>query len=135
MTGQQKEDTDVCSDYSDSPYICEVCGKHLTASNCIIEPGISAPYHLLCPSCSSSIGSCRVCRYANICAFQTDSSIKEPPIILQTIQQGNTRIQTQVKNPARIKLTCEKCKCYHGNECFKEAEIRCGSFENCITGW
>lgn len=135
LTGKPIENTEVCSHYTESPYICEICGKHLLLNDCIIEVGISAPYHTLCTSCSEAIGGCRACKYADICSFRTDSSIQEPPLIVQTIQQGNTRVQTQIKNPARIKLTCEKCDCYHGEECCKETINRCDKFQNCITGW
>ena len=135
INGKQIDPTGICDKYTESPYHCELCGQHLTASNCVIELGISAPYHLLCHSCSEAMGGCRACKHENICTFRSDTSIREPQIVNQTIQQGNTRIQTQVKNPARIKLTCEKCKCYHGEECCKEEIARCGSFENGITGW
>ena len=44
-------------------------------------------------------------------------------------------MQTQVKNPARIKLTCEKCTCYKDGNCLKEENKCCDNFNNAIKGW
>lgn len=124
-----------CPHYTESAYICELCGKHLFKEAVNYTYGTQQSHHLICLTCYSSLFTCQTCLNANICSFRTDSSIQEPPLVVQTIQQGNTRVQAQIKNPARIKLTCEKCDCYHGEECCKETINRCDKFQNCITGW
>ena len=122
-----------CVKFTDSPYVCELCGTHVILGT--IFDGMEYPYHLLCNDCASKIGTCTTCTLAQICTFRTDNSVKEPPVIPQTIRQGNTIIQTQIKNPARIKLTCEKCPCYMSGECLKEEGIGCENHQLNIEGW
>ena len=130
LTHQTTEDNLSCAHYTDSPYVCQLCGNHILQGNItIIEK------HLLCNDCASNIGTCITCELTQICTFRTDNTIKEPPVIPQTIRQGNTVMQTQIKNPARVKLTCEKCSCYINGECLKEAGIGCEKHKLNIEGW
>ena len=135
LSHQPVEENDICGYYTENPIHCEICGDHLISQQVIITAGDSTPYHILCANCYEYLGACQTCTLGNICSFRQDSSIKEPPVILQTIREGNTVIQTQIKNPARIKLTCEKCSCYREGNCCKEEISRCESYHNNITGW
>lgn len=68
---------------------------------------------VICPSCGNSLGYCPTCELAQICPFETSSS-PVPKVILKQIKQGNMVMQTQIKNPERIKVTCEsECKCWN----------------------
>ena len=134
LNHQTTEDNLSCAYYTDSPYICQLCGNHILQNNITIFEG-NESFHLLCNNCASKITICDTCKQAQICSFRTDSTIKEQPIIPQTIRQGNTITQTQMKNPARIKLTCEKCTCYIYGECLKEAGIGCEKHKLNIEGW
>lgn len=135
LSHQPIEENNICSNYTESPVYCEICGNHLISSQAIITAGNFIPYHILCVKCYKYIGACQTCTLGDICSFQQDSSIKEPLTIPQTIRQGNATIQTQVKNPARIKLTCAKCSCYREGNCCKEEISRCANYHNNITGW
>ena len=120
-----REENQFCSNYTDSPYICELCGNHLISSQVLYEQGKQTPWHMICGNCFTAITTCKVCSYNNYCAFAQDASIKETPYTMQTIRQGNSIIQMQAKNPKRIELTCKKCKCFHNDSCLREEDSQC----------
>lgn len=82
-----------------------------------------------CDNCMKYSGLCPTCTFGQFCAFEQDASVKEPPYITQTFRQGNTVIQQQTKNPARIEATCKKCKCFDAeyNSCLRDF--------NCCGNW
>lgn len=124
-----------CPEYTESPYTCEMCGNHIPTTKVMYEAGIKTPWHLLCTECSQKLSSCVACKHSQICSFQQDTSIKEQPYIAKTMQHGVAIMQTQVKNPQRIQLTCTKCPCYINEACLKEENSRCEKFQNYVTGW
>ena len=81
-----------------------------------------------CLRCKDLFGTCAMCVNAEICPFQT-SDIDIPPIVMQTIRQGPVTMQQQIKNPDRIRETCQKlCPCFHEEfACLKENGT-CGNY-------
>ena len=73
------------------------------------------------------------CKEAHICDFETNSS-SLPKQVQQTSRQGNMVMQTVVKNPERIRITCEKgCKCWSDEfGCLKQNGI-CSNYEEVIS--
>lgn len=106
---------DYCSKHRSTIEKCSICGAPLIA-DVIVDDG-----HLICPSCFESLRTCKICRFGNTCEFETNPS-SLPKIISKQIRQGNMTAVTQVMNPERVRITCEKgCKCYSKeNGCLKQ---------------
>ena len=116
-------DRDYCSKHSANALFCEYCNKPLVTKLHIIPT--KTVNHVLCPECSSITGTCQFCLDGNKCDFETNPS-NIPKMINQQIRQGNMIMTTQVRNPARIDITCKAgCKCY------KEEIGCCKEFNNC----
>ena len=89
---------------------CETCGRP-TEHQFLCPDGDS--WHILCGNCVSQLNTCTFCKKVNICAFETDPS-PVPKMVQQQIRQGPMISVTTVKNPERVKITCEKgCNCFN----------------------
>ena len=97
----------------ESTHTCDCCGRAIIG---VLTFDSGA---LLCEECSNSFHTCKTCRAATNCAFETDPS-PIPPVIVETKRQGNMVVQQQVRNPERIAITCAKgCKCFIDGECVR----------------
>lgn len=123
-----------CAEYTESPYICEICGNHIATTNVVWEKG-DISYHTICAKCSSAIGTCNICKTFTTCVFETDNTIPEPPYIMHQMRQGQTIIQQQVKNPARIQRTCINCCCYKSGECQRQDGNSCEKYSCAVENW
>ena len=125
-----------CACYTESPYICEYCGRHLVSEQVIYTYGIQSSFHLLCPDCIERINTCNTCEKASQCRFENDHTIPEPAYVMKTIQQGPMIQQIQIKNPKRINLTCKvNCPCFHNDECIRDARGYCDNYECAVKNW
>lgn len=115
LTGLEVGPEDYCSKHRRSLVTCSICGQ------IILTGGILNDNHLICNNCFSNLNSCNVCRFNNICTFETDPS-PLPKAIQKEIRRGNMQAVTQVMNPERVQITCEKgCKCFSKeNGCLKQ---------------
>lgn len=106
---------DYCSFHKNSFQTCSICGS------IVISDGILDEGHLICPNCYSHLNSCKVCRNSLQCAFEEDPSPIQK-VIQQQIRQGNGIFVTTVRNPERVRITCEKgCKCFDSkNGCLRQ---------------
>lgn len=115
------KNTDFCSKHSSYTFICDCCGNEyspiLMRSNYFIDNGVEA---ILCEQCAEQLGSCATCKHITNCTFETDPSPLQK-IIQKTMRQGNMQIMTQVMNPERMKITCQK-----GCPCFDQESQACG---------
>lgn len=115
--GQPVKDTDFCSRHADSLWTCDCCGGQFWEEPHIVLGGRFADKSVsidacLCPQCSKQFSKCPSCAQANVCSFETDPS-QLPKYVPQQIRQGNMISVTQVMNPERIRVTCEKgCPCF-----------------------
>ena len=104
------KETDGCpGGRTELPKICSLCGQY------IIDPGsldADKPEVILCDNCFNLRHKCPSCVEVTDCVFETDPS-SIPKVVEQRIQQGPMLQIMQVKNPARIEVTCKtKCKCW-----------------------
>ena len=117
-----------CAHYVEHLEECGICGKKLPKGE-VIDATNPADVFYICPSCEQLLGTCNTCEKARKCSFNSDPSTL-PKIIPQTIRQGNTVMQTQVRNPERVKITCAKnCACYHAEMgCLREESQCCDKY-------
>lgn len=112
-------DQDFCSRHTKSLIQCEICGAPMLEP--FIDLSIEGEYHVICGNCASSRSSCSFCKKNTLCSFENDPS-PLPKVITKTMQQGNSYIQTQIRNPERVRETCEKnCFCFDAeNGCLRQ---------------
>lgn len=106
---------DTCPFYSNVPKICSIC--HRTFADLFIDSKDNA---YLCAECLKMISSCELCINGGTCSFESDPSplLK---VVMRNVRQGNMTIQTQVRNPERVKITCANgCPCYQNSECMRQ---------------
>ena len=126
----------LCHNYTESPFICEVCGKHLIAESVNYTTGIESPFHIVCINCLHQMYTCGTCIEAQTCKFENDQTIPEPAYVMQTIQQGPVISQMQVKNPKRINLTCKvNCPCFVDGDCIRAAGGYCDKYKCAVKNW
>ena len=128
--------TALCSNYTESPYICEICGKHLISSEVIWTYGNEISHHMICGNCINLINTCGSCKQAQDCRFEQDHTISEPAYVIEQIRQGPAIMQQQIKNPKRINLTCATgCPCYINGECVKSDGNSCEKYVCIVKNW
>ena len=97
--------------------ICGVCGHAVPWANTVYDEG-----RILCPACVARMGTCTLCEEAKHCAFNEDTDCTLPKMVIRTLHQGNHTIQTQTRNPERIKAICSSCVCWNQEEEFCNRE-------------
>lgn len=133
LTHEPAKDTALCIYYTESPYICEKCGRHLTQETVNYTYGTKP--HIICGECYQHLFTCVSCKCGHTCKFEQDSTVPEPTYVMQQIRQGPSIIQTQVKNPKRINLTCRvNCPCFVNEVCLKEIGS-CDKYECSVPNW
>lgn len=125
VRNQTREDpTNCCSHWVDEVPICSVCGRPFVPPKMYLFT--EDAYILLCPSCFNGRNKCQTCAHGGYCDFK-ENPIGIPPMIQQTVRQGNAVMTTQVPNPERIKATCmANCKCF----CEEGCNRQCGTCRN-----
>lgn len=125
LTNRPKDpDKDYCSDHQAILKTCDNCGNITLES--ILTPDLTE-WRTLCSQCASKLSTCAFCRNGDKCDFETNPSTL-PKIVQKRIQQGPMVSLTTVKNPDRIKETCEKnCDCFdkETQTCMKEINYYC----------
>ena len=118
----KRANDEYCSDHRNSLVTCSICG------NVILSDGIINDGHLICRNCFSNSETCKICRFCDVCEFETNPS-PLPKAVQKQIRQGNMTAVTQVMNPERIHITCEKgCKCYDAQKgCLKQKNGSCSN--------
>ena len=101
-----------CPKFSATTVTCEVCGGLTVPRAASIDMTNPDSPHTICANCEQHIGHCPTCQCANQCSFETDPS-PLPKTVQQQIRQGNMISVTTVRNPERIRVTCQKgCQCF-----------------------
>lgn len=126
------DDESGCPYFTVEPEFCAICGQ-LILTNAVIDNEHGEP-HIMCHSCASA-DPCVTCRQRPQCAFQSDTTCREPQVITVQMRQGPAIIQTQKINPKRIEATCARgCVCYRpeglqdGDHCIKQIGCGCPSY-------
>lgn len=109
---------------------CDRCGLDFESQRAIISPNKDGTYKILCPSCILLYGRCHTCTHKMTCSFEQSNSSHEP-FIMQEIRHGNSIIRQRVKNPERVRETCQKdCKCFSEEfGCLRQITQTCGDYE------
>ena len=117
LYGVKKPDDGYCDQHKrDEILTCDICGAPMKPSDSIIDEN-----YIICPNCFKQLKTCNLCRFWNVCEYDTNPS-PLPKVIQKQIRQGNMVAVTQAINPERVRITCEKgCKCYSTeNGCLKQ---------------
>lgn len=117
-------DSDYCSKLQDKTTvkICDVCGRAIVDNHStFLVPTENIEWKLLCDECINLINTCAFCKNSQTCDFETNPSTL-PKMVQKQIRQGNMVAVTTIKNPERIRETCQKnCKCFSAeNGCMRE---------------
>ena len=117
---------DFCSHHRLNIPVCDICGQP-AYKNTILDSD-SKTIHLICSNCFSMMRTCRLCDHASTCSFETDPS-PLPKTIQQKVQRGPYQTVTTIKNPERIRETCQKgCKCFDPeNGCLRQITQTCSN--------
>ena len=109
-------DTDFCSKRvkNNNAQTCGLCGKLILGKSFIVDSNV------ICSNCINQLDKCNTCKHRNECSFETDPS-SIPKEVQRTVRQGMMTMMTTVKNPERIKITCQ-----NGCPCYQEATGVCG---------
>jgi hypothetical protein len=116
LTGQKIDPTkDFCSKHRKTLDRCDVCGKGVLESYLVQD---AEEWRLLCGECRAKLNTCAFCRKANKCEFETNP-VNLPKMVQKQIRQGPQVMITTIKNPDRIRETCQiLCDCF-------DSEIGC----------
>lgn len=119
---------DFCSYFTTETYTCGCCGHELPGhAQTIVVTDETATE--ICEQCNANSGKCITCINSQKCDFETNPSTL-PKIIQKTIQQGNMTSVTQVRNPERIRITCQNgCPCWSEDfDCYKQNHGTCPQY-------
>lgn len=119
LSGQPiNPDTDYCSKHKEYIDTCELCHRPMLDTHFVRD---DENWHTFCGECIKHLNTCTFCKKVNICDFETNPS-SLPKMIQQQIRQGNMVSVTTIKNPERIRQTCEKgCDCFNAEfGCMRE---------------
>lgn len=102
---------------------CEICGHLIIPKimNAVIDTDDEGNLHVLCENCLTKMHTCDTCDKRNSCDFETNPSTI-PKVVQKRVQNGPMTMMTQVRNPARIDITCKQNCCCWSEEygCQKE---------------
>lgn len=119
LSGQSvNPNADYCTKHQEEVAQCEKCGQG-TLTPFYTRDGNQ--WHTFCARCVELLNTCHFCEHASKCAFEQDPS-PLPKMVQKQIRQGNMVQITTVKNPDRIRQTCENgCPCFsQENDCMRE---------------
>lgn len=111
---------DYCSQHRFNIPQCDICGQ-ATIEKLQVYKLDDGSFISMCGECAKQLGQCRTCTHGTECTFETSSS-SAPKTIQKQIQQGNSIFVGQVKNPERVRQTCQNgCPCFSSNNlCLKQ---------------
>jgi hypothetical protein len=104
---------------------CDYCGRQ-------VQPVVITEGRGACIECAKYFGTCYMCRNCSACQFENNPS-PLPKVVSRTIQRGNAVIQTQVRNPERVKQFCFPCKCFDMDDLIcRRQENWCSNYDEYI---
>ena len=134
LTGLHITADDYCSRHTtESLSTCFACHRALLPEGTILVEGNDS-YLTFCQECASNLSSCAFCTGLETCEFNTNPD-PMPKATVQQMRQGNMIMQTQVKNPERVKKFCHSCRCWNTEreECFRDYGVGCIKHESVIN--
>ena len=95
---------------------CALCKKPIIEDTLVYDTTLK---EVLCCKCASLLNTCYSCHSGESCDFETNLS-PLPKQVQATRRMGNTVMSQVIRNPERVKITCENgCPCW-------SAEFGCG---------
>lgn len=129
------KNSDFCSYHLKELWKCDCCGNRFMDNPIITatyDPSTGATHvdSAICMQCFKNLNKCVTCKNANLCDFETNPS-SIPKTIQKEVRQGNMRAVTQVLNPERIAITCQKdCPCWTPDSlCAKQNHGTCPQYQ------
>ena len=109
---------DYCTKHQEDIYQCERCHQ-ATLMPFFTRHGDL--WHVYCGDCIQLLNTCAFCKGIEKCDFETNPS-SLPKLVQKQVRQGNMVSITTVKNPERIRQTCENgCNCFSAeNGCMRD---------------
>lgn len=123
---QDMTDGPGCPSFTNHLTQCSICGNYIAGAAPIVETDENGNGHSICANCAQAT-FCQICANGGQCLFET-SPDPLPKVVFATQRQGAAVIQTQVRNPERIKKLCPECICYVDGECCKN-HLCCNNFK------
>jgi hypothetical protein len=88
---------------------CVRCNVLLEGSDLVYDTDTGKVF---CQCCASFLHVCHTCRNVQLCSFETNPS-PIPKQVQQTRRMGNSVMSQFVRNPERVKITCQNgCPCW-----------------------
>ncbi len=117
-----------CSEHAKSAQKCSCCGTPLVGKSFITMNG-KVVESVICERCFQNRNTCKTCQYGGSCRFETDPS-SLPKTVQKQVRQGNMTAVTQIMNPERVRITCQKgCHCWDQNfGCSKQTHGICQQY-------
>lgn len=123
------EDEPGCPKFQGELDVCQICGRGIIGKSILNYDTQSSAVYTVCQSCDSKLYTCGTCKMVTVCDFETNPVPLEK-YIQQEIRQGNMVAATTVKNPERIRETCQKnCKCFSQEFGCMRTNNECGNWE------
>lgn len=106
---------------------CAICGQPIYNTNLLLDVQEDGSVRYIHLACGRALNTCSTCKHRGRCEFETNPD-PMPKVVMQTVRQGNMVMQTQVRNPDRIRKFCHECPCFDPeNECLKQFNC-CGKY-------
>ena len=125
----QQNEKDICPHWTRELVVCGRCNKIIPIRNYCLTKFSDGTYKPICENCLKLSGACGGCLKSTTCDFETNPS-PIPKAVQKRIQQSNQIMVVTVKNPDRIRETCQKnCECFSEEfGCLRENGT-CGNYE------
>ena len=118
-----------CPKFQGELPICSLCGRPFIGSAILNYDTHTQSVYVVCPQCDKHLYTCATCKQGRYCDFETNP-VSLPKMIQKEIRQGNMVAVTTVKNPERIRETCQKnCKCFSAEFGCMKTNNECGNWE------
>jgi hypothetical protein len=125
----QQNEKDICPHWTRELVTCGRCNQIIPIRHYTLTYFSDGTYKPICENCLKLSGHCGGCSKSTTCDFETNPS-PTPKAVQKRIQQGNQIMVATVKNPDRIRETCQKnCECFSEEfGCCRELNT-CGNYK------
>lgn len=108
----QQNEKDICPHWIRELVVCGQCNQIIPIHNYCLTKFSDGTHKPICENCLKLSGTCGGCSKSTTCDFETNPS-PIPKAVQKRIQQSNQIMVVTVKNPDRIRETCQKnCECF-----------------------
>ena len=125
----QQNEKDICPYWTRELVTCGRCNQIIPIRHYTLTYFSDGTFKPICENCLRLSETCGGCSKSTTCDFETNPS-PIPKAVQKRIQQGNQIMVATVKNPDRIRETCQKnCECFSEEfGCCRELNT-CGNYK------